>query len=624
MAHSFDTTTRFTGSGSPVTQAYTCGSGTTVLCVTIVTEGGTDRTGGAPTYNGVALTQADSTRKHSAAPEQSAELWYLLAPATGSSLTISVPNTGSFNLFCQASSYKAGAGKTSALDTSNGGSGASSNPSVSVTTTLGGAVIVAVLGDGAASNPSAQTGTLLSSTDNGAFSDSHQYTLQTFAGAVASGWTVSTDDWGCCVAAFKEVTSYTSDKIDKVPLVFGNAFSSVDAGTTRYLAISNGGGNVNAPDATQANVQIPYRSAGTFSKFSYRVASNNINTGTTTIFLQVNGTNVNSNVGIGAGIAGVFDDGGNTDTIAAGDKVNLEIVASGSTGSFTPSCGTITFASTTDTVTRWHTSEITLSTNNETGFFAINGSMAKNATEANVQTTAQTAGIIKNAAIYVSLNTGTAPTVFATRINGVDGAVAVNVTTGGTGHFENTTDTDMVAVGNLINWRFAVGAGAGNQTYQTFAVSLFTNDATSFIVADKSEPVGGLLTRFSFLGGGYAINATESAVSIPINGSYTANKATIRVTANDTSTSSTFRLRVNGSDSTQTLTITAGQTGHLTSVGADVSLTSSDIVNFALTVGVTIGTGITALYAGVKLLAVAEAAVVTVVTRRIRGRGITR
>ena len=55
MAHTFDTKYRFTGDGNPVSDTYTCGSGTTLLVVGMVVVGGIRSNYGAPTYNGIPL-----------------------------------------------------------------------------------------------------------------------------------------------------------------------------------------------------------------------------------------------------------------------------------------------------------------------------------------------------------------------------------------------------------------------------------------------------------------------------------------------------------------------------------------------------------------------------------------
>lgn len=223
--HTLDTKLRFTGNSSPLTQNYICGVGTTVLCLGIVTTGAVTRTGGAPTFNGIVLTQADQTRQYTANPETSCELWYLLNPPTVTTYQISIPNTGSKTLQVVISSYKAQTGYSSVLDVSGGGIGFGYNPSVSVTTTVNGDVIVGVLGYGEDYNPTTQNGTVLFSNDNGLYSDNNQYYLQTFAGSQSLGWTTSVygggiygqdlynggEDWCICVAAFKE--TFVGNKI---------------------------------------------------------------------------------------------------------------------------------------------------------------------------------------------------------------------------------------------------------------------------------------------------------------------------------------------------------------------------------------------------------------------------
>ena len=203
-AHTFGTTVRFTGGGNPVTQNYTVGAGGTLLVVSIVGDNNANRTGGAPTYNGIALTQANSTR---IATETETEMWYLINPPTGAAYPISIPNGGGgMNLYVIASSYSAQPGYTSALDVTNGNTnGGSANPSVSVNTTANGDVIVGAMGNGNTAVPSADSGNTLFMTDNGSFSDNGQYSFQATAGAIAMGWTVGSDDWGVVVAAFKEV-----------------------------------------------------------------------------------------------------------------------------------------------------------------------------------------------------------------------------------------------------------------------------------------------------------------------------------------------------------------------------------------------------------------------------------
>jgi hypothetical protein len=211
MAHVLDTKYRWpttantTVNGTTITFNYTCGAGTTVLVLCFIYANGTRS--GAPTYNGVPLTQADITRYAASSPEARAELWYLLAPPTGSSLQFSIANANGLAMAFHVSSYKAAAGRASALDVTNGATGTSTNPTASVTTTVDGDVLVSVVASGLNSwAPSPQDGTVIYNDDNGTWGGGSQYYLQATLGTKAMGWTAATEDWGLCVASFKEVS----------------------------------------------------------------------------------------------------------------------------------------------------------------------------------------------------------------------------------------------------------------------------------------------------------------------------------------------------------------------------------------------------------------------------------
>jgi hypothetical protein len=248
MAHTFDTSLRFTGSSSPVTANYTCGTGTTVLVLGIIVGGSTARAGGAPTYNGVAMTAVYTGIMAASSPETNVDMYYLLNPPTGSAYQISIPNTGTKSLYCMASSYKAASGNTSALDVQNNATNTSTNPTCSVTTTAD-AVLIACVGDGAQTwSPTGRTGTQLGDYDDGNYGDGHQYYIKTGAGSQAMAWTFGTsEDWAEIVAAFKEVVApkYLAGVINGVASVSGfskitktiQATSQGMAGVTGFVKI---------------------------------------------------------------------------------------------------------------------------------------------------------------------------------------------------------------------------------------------------------------------------------------------------------------------------------------------------------------------------------------------------
>lgn len=241
MAHTFDTKAQITGNSSPLAANYTCGAGATLLVLTIVVGGATGRAGGAPTYNGVAMKQADTVRT---ATETNCEMWYMSNPTTGSALSISIPNTGSLSLYCCASSYKAQAGYTSVLDITIGQVLTTANPHQHIQPWINGDVLVEVCGDGYDSAPSGRTHTTLYETDNGTFSDNHQYGLIADTTATQVGWTCTSDDWCLILAAFKEVASGLSARIQPAT---ADADINQAAATTNYG--TNAGLFINARSA---------------------------------------------------------------------------------------------------------------------------------------------------------------------------------------------------------------------------------------------------------------------------------------------------------------------------------------------------------------------------------------
>ena len=203
MAHTFDAKKRVTGTANPLLVPHTCGSGATLLVLSLVVKTTTQRTGGNPSYNGVAMTKVDLTR---VAGEENCEMWYLADPSIGT-YNVSIPNVGALTLHAITSSYKAQSGYTSTLDVNAGGNGVSANPSRQVTTTADGDAIVDTMGDGLNTAPTANNQTLLYSTDDGLYSDNAQYALQTSAGLITFSWTVASDDWCMILGAFKEVAT---------------------------------------------------------------------------------------------------------------------------------------------------------------------------------------------------------------------------------------------------------------------------------------------------------------------------------------------------------------------------------------------------------------------------------
>ena len=202
MGWSYSNKGQAVGTANPQTLAYTCAAGVKLLVVGLGCRIGA-RAGGAPTYNAVAMTQAGTTRTQT---NVSAELWYMLNPPTGVSYTISVPNTGGINVRINASSYIPDPNYEYLLDQTNGNVGTTANPSVSVTNTADGDVVVDMMCHELNTAETANNRTLLYSNDEGIWNTAAQYYLETTGGAAAAmSHTIGADNWGLCVASFRQV-----------------------------------------------------------------------------------------------------------------------------------------------------------------------------------------------------------------------------------------------------------------------------------------------------------------------------------------------------------------------------------------------------------------------------------
>lgn len=192
---------------NPVTFTFTDSSSDLVLVIGIAVNGTAARTGGAPTYNGTALTQAGSTQLVAAGTGRtSSEIWYILAPAlpVGTSLTVSIPNSGVNTLRGTASTYRSDAGATTAiLGVTGGTTGSSTNPTVTIIPGVTGNAIVSVAG-AATTMTVAQTtlgvGTLVAATSF----YGNEYEIWPLASSVNLNYTAATGRWSEAVASFFE------------------------------------------------------------------------------------------------------------------------------------------------------------------------------------------------------------------------------------------------------------------------------------------------------------------------------------------------------------------------------------------------------------------------------------
>lgn len=239
-----DTTTYSTA--NPVTGSLLPTTGATLLIATILYSGGTDRTGGAPTFGDNTMIQADTARRGATSPEVSTEMWYLTASAISSaSITgswVSVPNGGAARIVVNLISAVAKPGKTSGVQVTTGSVNAttSTNPYCKITTTAGSTIIVETIANGANTwAPTGRTANWVNVNDNdiGTYGGGTQYLITDTVGVITGSWTFGTgEDWGIVMTAFGEAPPqvYANDSIQ------GQTSPEIELIAPVYLTVSNG------------------------------------------------------------------------------------------------------------------------------------------------------------------------------------------------------------------------------------------------------------------------------------------------------------------------------------------------------------------------------------------------
>jgi hypothetical protein len=346
------------------------------------------------------------------------------------------------------------------------------------------------------------------------------------------------------------------------------------------------GGQWRADSLTEADVQFVTRIAGVLSNFS---ANATTTTGTSrTATVRVNGANGNGTISWAGGASGVATDGSHTDALSAGDKINLVFSYSGSNP-------TLSWFSALFSATGTHAcfypifgSAKTFSTDLSTIYIWPAGQNNMSTTEANQQVKCRTAATLKNAQCSVNVNARVTDSTVKSRINGADGTIAITVTAGVTGIFEDTTHTDALASGDLYDFSITNGVGTSQAlTFQTYGCSI-QNDSTAqndIFATSGSTRAASATASYAFIIGNASTNATETNQTIEHGFALTASKMRIFVSDNTYAADATMRLRKNAADGSQNITLTAGVTGWFEDSTNTDSIIATDNVCYSIVGG---------------------------------------
>lgn len=259
-------------------------------------------------------------------------------------------------------------------------------------------------------------------------------------------------------------------------------------GTTYRLTV--GSGTLLANSTAETQWQRSAVAAYTLANLRFYVVSNSANN-SATARLRKGGANGNQVITIPSATTGAFEDTDNSDSIAAGDLVNFNLVTTSiSSGSFaaislqarvTPATADQAIVAAGAGATSWATG------NTQTVYVAPwggFGSTAAYGTESVTQFPVPADGTAAKLTVRCYANGGTKSLTVTSRKNGSAGAMSVTVTAGTTGVFADTTNSDSLVAGDLYDFQL-VPSGSGGTLGITGLEAVYT--APSTVAADPGR-----------------------------------------------------------------------------------------------------------------------------------------
>lgn len=335
------------------------------------------------------------------------------------------------------------------------------------------------------------------------------------------------------------------------------------ASSARYGSFAGGDDRTAGSTVAEHYMRAPV--AGVLSHMAFRVTSNARSTATA-FASYINGGVGNQSISVPGGATGWFEDTSNSDTVAALALFCWRALASTGSGTVAASVAQIMFEATTGSKQMWGAAGPGFYNQTATTtYYGFSGGYSA-VNESQVQLRTPDAGVLSNMAVYCQANTLTlSATAYRVRINGANGNGVVTVPAGATGWFEDTSNTDTVAKGDLVNWsKTAQGTGTGNATVNLQQI-LWSPSSGRMLLGGASglnRSVTAASTEYFNPWGFKPKSATLAAVQSRLPYACTTSNFRIRIPSGTfTTASATFRVFKNGSAGNQNITVPTGANG---------------------------------------------------------------
>jgi hypothetical protein len=387
--------------------------------------------------------------------------------------------------------------------------------------------------------------------------------------------------------------------------MYGTEFYHNDGTTAHPYPVCSNNCATNNTAAGQSQIKVPV--AGTLTRLGCGVPLNNRTGNPTLVRCRINGTNGNQVASVPAGTTGLFQDTTHTDAVAANDLYDVTM-QHGSAGSDLLKVGNMFMAWQATTgdgrpCCNSYGHGAVFGTASTTTYQSIQGHIdsVTCANEAYSSFTTRAAGTYRNFRVVATSNARVTDTVVRFRKNGSNGNQVVTIPATTTGAIEDTTNTDAVTNGDVVN--YSITTGTGTQSLYIGMLSIYfvastgdANDITgcSNISAGSSGPLG---NRFLPLMGSHPDLSSETLAPEMIAG-MTGRLSNLRHKAASSPYGAhtvTYRLRKDtgggNTNGNQVIVRAAGQTGLIEDTVSVDDFNAGDILNLSVVPTVALNLG---------------------------------
>lgn len=348
--------------------------------------------------------------------------------------------------------------------------------------------------------------------------------------------------------------------------------------TTQYLPVSSGYFSFLG---TEASTQRKWKRAATFKNLRVYISANSAST-TTAISFRVNGSSGACTVSISAGATGWFEDSTNSVSVSVDDLIDIEILR-GDASSIVIKNVQISELTTDNSVVigAWTATAQGLGTASATRYISGAGlAVTINATESTIGIPAYfaRAATASKMLVNISSNARSTTTTYSSRKNGVGGNQTVSVTSGATGWFYDSANTDSISAGDYFNYKVVTSTGTG--TISAWPPYCIFTDATDTIniIGNGTGNLNTNQTRYIAPSGG-TLESTEANAEIKMRGTGTISKVQCSILTNTSDQNGTYTIRKNRSDTAITFTVTAGSSANAGDTSNSVTYADGDTIS---------------------------------------------